>query len=238
MSPMIYEFPDPELADENGIVCAGGPINTESLAAAYEKGIFPWPHSFEEESVLLWFSPPERGVIPLDQLHVLKRVLKELKQVVRENRYSITVNQAFKEVIQYCGQIPRSGETGTWITEELLQAYVDFHQQGRAYSVECWRGEELVGGLYGVCQGSFISAESMFHQESSTSKYCLVALCRFLEKDTSLKQLDIQMVTPASAQFGGQYQQRKVFLKSLEAKGGSVIAWPTNLNVYLRADQD
>lgn len=185
----------------------GGDLNTESLESAYTQGIFPWP---QEGYPMLWFSPPERGLLFFENFKVPKTTKKALKN----NEFTITFDNAFDQVIESCSRVPRSHETGTWILPEMIEAYKQLHKQGNAYSVEAWQGDELVGGLYGVNFNNIYSGESMFFKVTEASKVCLVALVEKL-KTSGLKWLDIQMVTPLLEQFGGEYIARKQFLKML-----------------------
>jgi leucyl/phenylalanyl-tRNA--protein transferase len=206
------EFPDPRDASDDGLLCYGGDLAVETLHDAYANGIFPWP---QEGMPLLWFSPAERGVLDFAEVHWPRRFLREL----RDGRFEITFDQAFKRVIAECALVPRSHETGTWILPAMQKAYVRFHEAGYAHSVECWRrgdvGGDLVGGLYGVYIEGVFSGESMFFKESGASKRCLYALVERLSA-AGLKWMDIQMVTPVLEAFGGKYIEREEFLSRLD----------------------
>lgn len=197
-------FPDPRLAGEDGLLCVGGDLRVETLVQAYWNGIFPWP---QEGVPLLWFSPAKRGILDFSDLHWPRRFLRELK----DDSYRITFDTAFERVIHECAAIPRTHESGTWILPPIEGAYSRFHQAGYAHSVECWQGDELVGGLYGVYVGGVFSGESMFYKVKGASKRCLYAL---IEKLTAagLRWMDIQMVTPVLQTFGGKYVSRDEFL--------------------------
>jgi leucyl/phenylalanyl-tRNA---protein transferase len=201
-------FPDPRAAGRDGLLCVGGDLQVDTLLSAYAQGIFPWP---QEGLPLLWFSPWERGVLDFDEIHWPKRFLREL---AAHKPYRMTFNKAFREVIRHCALVPRMHERGTWILPELERAYIEFHEAGHAHSVECWLGDELVGGLYGVCVQGVFSGESMFHKASGASKRCLYALIEEL-KSSGFKWLDIQMVTPVLESFGGKYISREEFLSRL-----------------------
>ena len=205
--PAAKRFPDPRLAGEEGLLCVGGRLDTESLLEAYSSGIFPWP---QEGLPLLWFSPKERGVLDFAEMHWPKRFLRELKKP----GYQITFNKSFAEVIRECSLAPRSLETGTWILPEMERAYSALHRAGHAHSVECRRDGKLVGGLYGVYVGGVFSGESMFFKESGASKRCLHALVEKL-KTFGLEWMDIQMVTPVLKALGGKYVTRDEFLQRL-----------------------
>ena len=192
---------------------AGGVLSTETLRLAYAQGIFPWP---QEGYPLLWFSPPERGLLFFDQFKIPKTTQKKIKQ----KEFEIKFNTDFKQVIENCSKIPRNHETGTWILPEMIDAYIDLHQQGEAICVEAWKNNKMVGGLYGVLMKGVFSGESMFFKESEASKVCLVELVNHL-KTQGHEWIDIQMVTPLLEQFGGEYIARKKFLAMLKDRHAS-----------------
>lgn len=203
------KFPDPESASPDGLLAMGGDLKTETLEEAYSIGVFPWP---QQGYPLIWFSPPKRGVLFFSDFKIPKSTQKALSR----KQFVLTINKAFKDVIENCARIPRNSETGTWILPEMVDAYLRLHQQKKALSVEAWRDGKLVGGLYGVLINSVFSGESMFFKESEASKVCLVHLVEHL-KPMGLEWIDIQMVTPLLKQFGGEYIARKEFLKMLKA---------------------
>jgi leucyl/phenylalanyl-tRNA--protein transferase len=207
-SGLVKNFPDPREATEDGLLCIGGSLDVATLLQAYSKGIFPWP---QQGYPLLWFSPPERGVLDFSELHLSRTFLKEVKK----NELDFTFNKAFGEVIRACSQIPRSHETGTWILPEMVESYSKFHKAGYAHSIEAWRGNELVGGLYGVYVAGVFSGESMFYKESNASKLCLYKMILHL-KSKGLQWLDTQMVTPLVEKLGGKYISRDEFLERLK----------------------
>jgi leucyl/phenylalanyl-tRNA--protein transferase len=190
------------------LVAVDGRVDADSLYKAYSHGIFPWPHGDQEE---LWFSPIWRGVIDFDRFHVSRSLARALKKC----DYEFTIDRAFREVMRNCAEAPRAGQTGTWITDSLLDAYAELHRRGHAHSLEAWRGEELIAGIYGVFAGGSFSAESMFGRESNSSKMCLVRLVEWL-KARGLSFLDVQMMTPVTKSFGARYIRRLEFLKRLE----------------------
>ena len=157
------QFPDYELATEEGILAIGGDLSTERLTLAYKKGIFPW---FNQEDPIIWWFPPERFVLYPQNI----RVSKSMKKVFKDQTFQFTENQAFEEVIRNCAKINRKGQDGTWITEEMLQAYLQLHKNGLAKSIEVWQNKELVGGFYGIDLGSVFCGESMFAKVSNASK--------------------------------------------------------------------
>jgi leucyl/phenylalanyl-tRNA--protein transferase len=205
------KFPDPSLLPEesDGLIYIGGNLGVETLVQAYSLGIFPWP--LEEIYPLFWFCPEPRGVIDFNDLH-LPRSLERLR---RKNLYRVSFNTAFSKVMEECARQPRPGQEGTWIVPSLLPAYEEFHRQGYAHSIEVWKGEELVGGLYGVYVKGVFSGESMFHLEPNTSKIALVEMILKL-KALGLEWIDIQMLTPVTELLGGHYISRRDFLLRLK----------------------
>ena len=185
----------------------GGELTVELLVDAYSQGIFPWP---DPAYPMLWFSPPERGVLDFDLLHVPK----SLQRLQRKGIYEFTVDRAFKDVITHCAQKPRPGQKGTWILPEMISAYTELFQQGYATSLEAWRNGTLVGGIYGVKIGGYVSAESMFGHEANVSKLCLVEWVSVLSRQ-GYSFLDIQMVTSVTKQFGGRLISRDEFLSRI-----------------------
>lgn len=201
-------FPDPRNTDETGIVAAGGELSLEMLWDAYYHGIFPWPH---EGFPLLWFSPEERGILEFKDLHVPQ----SLKKFRKKSKYLFTHNEAFEDVIGFCAFVPRKGQKGTWITTPIKKAYYKFHKAGYAHSFECWDGDNLIGGLYGVLVDGVFSGESMFGLKPNVSKLCLIQVVDYLKK-MGLEWMDIQMVTPVTKLLGGKYIKRNDFLKKIK----------------------
>lgn len=201
-------FPDPAHPLDEGIVDLSDDLRVTRLLEAYSFGIFPWPH---EDLPTLWYCPEERGVLDFADLHIPR----SLQKVLDRGQFHVTFNRCFDLVIEACSLMPRPGQNGTWITGKLLQAYRAFHRAGYAHSVEVWEGEELVGGLYGVYVAGVFCGESMFYLRPNASKVALVKLIEFLRAH-GLLWMDIQMVTPAMAAFGGKYISRGDFLQRLE----------------------
>jgi leucyl/phenylalanyl-tRNA--protein transferase len=201
-------FPPVESATEDGLVAVGGDLEADTLEAAYRHGIFPWPVSVEFP--LAWFSPDPRGIIDFRELHVSRSFEKFLKK----HPFRVSYNTAFPEVIRACARMRRKGQRDTWITPDIVKGYEKFFLEGHAYSVEVWLEDQLVGGVYGVILGEFVSGESMFMKEDNASKLALYSLIRLLEK-SGIKWLDTQMVTPVVEQFGGKYIPRDEFLVRL-----------------------
>lgn len=201
-------FADPRHSLEGGIVDLSDDLRVERLLEAYSFGIFPWP---QEDLPTLWFSPPTRGILEFHQFHVPR----SLRKLVSSDLFQYSFNRRFSDVIEACARLRRPGQHGTWITDKLVAAYIDFNQAGYAHSLEVWQDEQLVGGLYGVYVGGIFCGESMFHTQANASKFGLVKLVEFLGAE-GLTWIDIQMVTPALAHFGGKYISRDEYLKRLE----------------------
>ena len=202
----MLNFPSVELADEDGVLCIGGNLNSETLCAAYHQGIFPWP--IYEEFPVVWFAPPMRGVLFFDEFHIPKSAAKML----RREKYECRTNTAFEQVISHCANRP----DGTWITPDIIDAYINLHREGVAHSVETYFEEELVGGLYGVSWGKYFCGESMFHLRSGASKAALVHLVEYL-KTRGIKWIDIQNISPLFELFGAREIPRAEFMTLLKS---------------------
>jgi leucyl/phenylalanyl-tRNA---protein transferase len=200
-------FPPPEGATPEGIVAVGGDVRAERLILAYASGIFPWP---VEGYPLLWFSPDPRFALRPEEVHVGRTLRKQL----RKSELRISLDEAFTEVIDACAHQPRSGQDGTWITDELRHGYVRLHQLGFAHSVEAWRDDELVGGLYGVSLGGAFFGESMFSRRSGASKVAFVTLCASLVR-WGFDFVDCQVHTPHLQSLGATEWRRADFLAAL-----------------------
>lgn len=210
----VIDFPPVETADESGLVAVGGDMETSSLLLAYRRGIFPWPIS--REYPLAWFSPDPRGVLDYNDLNISA----SLKKAINKDLFEIKFNSRFLEVIEECSSIEnRKHENDTWITPEIINSYISFHNAGHAYSVEAFNraSGELVGGIYGVLVAGYATGESMFYRESNASKIALVMLMEKLHK-SGIDWLDTQMVTPVVAQLGGKEISRDDFLKRIEVE--------------------
>jgi leucyl/phenylalanyl-tRNA---protein transferase len=204
-------FPDPRLSkDPDGVIAVGGEFSTDLLFEAYSKGIFPWPIDGMLE--LPWFSPDPRAILEFDRLHISK----SLSRTLNAAKFKFTVDEHFDDVIDHCAKVPRRGQHGTWITDELLDGYLDLHRQGYAHSVEVWDdSENLVGGIYGVSVLGTFSAESMFHLKTGASKAALMFLMAWL-RDRGLSWIDIQQMTPHLEKMGARSIPRVEFLRLLE----------------------
>lgn len=202
------DFPDPRRSMAEGLVAIGGKLDVGTLYHAYARGIFPWP---QPELPMLWFSPEERGVLIFDEMKIPRRWRAMLKD---RGGLRFTRDEAFRRVVEACRKQPRPGQDGTWILPEMVEAYENFHAAGFARSYEVWRGEELVGGLYGVFVEGAFSGESMFHLEDDASKRALHFAVESLRAE-GLKWMDTQMVTPVVENFGGRLIPRDEYLKML-----------------------
>lgn len=203
-------FPPAEGASREGVVAVGGDFKPERLLLAYSQGIFPWP---TEGMPLLWFSPDPRFVLRPREVHVGR----SLKKVLRRGTFEIRFDTAFEAVIRACGLVPRPGQDGTWIHEDLIAGYVALHRLGYAHSIEAWRDGALVGGLYGVSLGSCFFGESMFAVEPDASKVAFVTLLAHLER-WGIGLVDCQVKTEHLRRFGAKEIARREFLAELRQR--------------------
>lgn len=204
LDPISIAFPptNKALDDPNGLLAVGGDLSTNRLLAAYQRGIFPW---YEEDQPILWWTPSPRAVLFTDQLHISK----SLKKTLKKNRFSVKANQQFEAVIDACAA-PRVESVGTWITSDMRLAYIDLARKGYAHSVETYRNNQLVGGLYGICLGRVFFGESMFSLEADASKVALVHLAQRL-KDFGFKMIDCQVYSDHLASLGAIEIERAEF---------------------------
>jgi leucyl/phenylalanyl-tRNA--protein transferase len=204
-------FPDASLSDEDGLLAIEGDLSPERLLLAYSNGIFPW---FSEDEPILWWSPDPRFVIYPKDI----RVSHSMKKILKKNKYRVSFDTSFREVISNCSSLRK--EAGTWITNEMIEAYCKLHELGFAHSVETFYGDELVGGLYGVSIGKCFFGESMFQTMDNASKVAFISLSKLLEeKDFSV--IDCQVHTDHLESLGALYISRKKFLDLVE-KGTSI----------------
>ena len=200
MPPCRFAFPDPARADPEGLLAEGGDLEPSTLIAAYRAGIFPWPYDDHE---LLWWSPDPRAILPLEGLHVSR----SLARLLRQQRFRVTLNAAFPEVIAGCAD-----REETWITPGLRAAYVQLHALGWAHSIEVWSADgALAGGLYGVAVGALFSAESMFHRARDASKVAVVALVEHARR-VGLTLLDVQVPSAHLDSLGARTLPRREYL--------------------------
>ncbi|MDH4232685.1 MAG: leucyl/phenylalanyl-tRNA--protein transferase [Nitrospirota bacterium] len=201
-------FPPPELAENNGLLAAGGDLSEERLLLAYSMGIFPW---YSDGSPILWWSPDPRLVLLPGEL----KVSRSLRQVIKKCVFTVTRNTAFEEVIRHCAEIRRKGQRGTWLTEEMIDAYIRLHRAGYAHSVESWHDGELEGGLYGIALGKAFFGESMFAKRSNASKVAFVAHVEHL-RASGCHFIDCQVATAHLKSLGAKEVTRKTFLRMLK----------------------
>lgn len=200
-------FPDPRLADDEGLVAIGGDFGADLLLLAYAQGIFPWPCA---DYPYAWFSPNPRTVLRPAQLHVAR----SLRKARRRKPFRITYDTAFERVMRHCADMPRPGQDGTWIVPDLRAGYLELHRLGFAHSVETWLGDRLVGGLYGLAIGTAFSGESMFYIEPDASKIAFVDLVSRL-RSWGFRLVDCQIHTEHLARFGARDWPRDAFLDEL-----------------------
>lgn len=213
-------FPPVSVASPEGVLAIGGDLSPERLMLAYRSGIFPW---FDDDSPILWWSPDPRMVLFPDEL----KISASMRKVISREVFSITFNNNFDAVIRACAATKRPGQEGTWITEEMIAAYVRLHRLGYAKSVEVWQDEMLVGGLYGIDLGHVFCGESMFARVSNASKAGFIALVQKL-KAAGHKLVDCQVHTAHLASLGAREIPRDVFMRLLQGEGapprsGSVV---------------
>lgn len=205
LSEDVLAFPDPEMADPEGLLAVGGDLSVKRLLLAYRGGIFPW---YNPEEPILWWSPDPRLVVFPSEL----KVSKSMNSYFNQQKFRVTIDTQFEAVIRACGEQPRNGQDGgTWISEEIISAYLQLFEKGFAHSVEVWDGDDLVGGLYGVALGKCFFGESMFARVSNASKFGFISLVRLLD-DRGFWLVDCQVYTEHLASMGAANLPRKVFL--------------------------
>ena len=199
------EFPDVSTATEDGLLAVGGDLSSERLIYAYQNGIFPW---YDDNQPILWWSPNPRFVLFPEDL----KISKSMRQVLRSNKFKVTINKDFEAVIEACAKTNRKGQFGTWITDEMKLAYTRLHLLGYAKSVEVWQDSLLVGGLYGVDLGNkLFCGESMFTKVSNASKVGLISLI----KNNDYRLIDCQVHTSHLERLGAKFIERSDYLSYL-----------------------
>ena len=198
-------FPDPTLADGDGLLAIGGDLSANRLMLAYQHGIFPW---YSDDDPILWYAPHERCVIYPDKL----KVSKSMQQILSRNTFNVTVDRAFDQVIENCAKVERKDQPSTWITSEMQVAYSNLHQLGWAHSIEVWQGKILVGGLYGIAVGKVFCGESMFSLVSNASKVALHALCTRIK----FELIDCQLPNDHLMSLGAEMIDRETYLNYLK----------------------
>ncbi len=201
-------FPPVEMASSEGILAFGGDLQPQRLILAYRSGIFPW---YNEGEPIIWYSPDVRMVLFPEEL----KISKSMRRFISKNEFTLTWNKAFEQVIDQCQNSPRKDQLGTWITDEMKEAYIKLHKLGFAKSIEVWLGEELVGGLYGIDLGHMFCGESMFSKESNTSKLAFIHLVEELQKK-DYKLIDCQVYNEHLESLGAREIPRREFMEMLE----------------------
>jgi leucyl/phenylalanyl-tRNA--protein transferase len=209
------DFPPVELAHPSGILAFGGDLRSDRLINAYTQGIFPW---YEDGEEITWWAPEERMVV-FPQTYVPR---KSLRQIIRKSNFIITQNQAFVQVISNCQNVPRDGQRGTWITDEMKEAYINLHHLGKARSIEVWEDENLVGGLYGVDLKGVFCGESMFSLVSNASKVAFVWLIQQL-KTEGYNLLDCQVYNTYLNYLGATLIPRSDYMEELKKNIFSIV---------------
>jgi leucyl/phenylalanyl-tRNA--protein transferase len=208
LTPELY-FPPASETSPEGIIAVGGDLSPERLLLAYQNGIFPWYNNDEPK---LWWCPEERMVLFFENL----RITKSMRNVLNRKEFQITFNTAFRDVISNCQQSPRKDQDGTWISDEIIEAYCKLHELGHAKSIEVWQNEELVGGLYGIDLGDVFCGESMFSKVPNASKVAFIHLAKQLEI-ANYKLLDCQVYNDHLNSLGCIEIDRDEFLAILKS---------------------
>ena len=221
---LAEEFPDVShaLTEPDGLLAIGGVLNPSLLLDAYRKGIFPW---YSEGQPIMWWSPDPRCVLFHDEF----KISRSLKKSLRKDNYIVTFDQAFSDVVKSCAE-PRLSSPGTWITQSIIKNYQLLYESGHAHSVECWRGETLVGGLYGIAIGKIFFGESMFSNTTDASKICLAHLIHLVKK-LGYALIDCQVTSEHLKSLGAKTIPRNDFSNILavscrEIYGKSEQSWP------------
>lgn len=201
-------FPDPCFAEGTGLLAVGGDLSTDRLLEAYRHGIFPWYNPGEE---ILWWSLDPRFVLFPNEL----KVSKSMRPYFNQNKFEVTYDTRFREVMVYCRDQYRKQQFGSWISNDMIEAYVKLHELGYAHSIEVWKGEQLVGGLYGLSLGKMFFGESMFSLEANASKFGFITLVRKL-KSLGFTMIDCQQETPHLGSLGARGIPRAEFLEKIK----------------------
>jgi len=203
-----FGFPDPNYAERDGLIAFGGDLTPKRILSAYSQGIFPW---YSPGEPILWWSPDPRFVLFPQKFHISK----SLSKTIRKGNYKITMDQAFESVINECANIRNETGCGTWITNEMTQAYIKLFEMGYAHSVETWMDDQLAGGLYGVSLGRMFAGESMFFRKTNASKIAMVALVSF-SRSFNFDFIDCQFKTTHLKSLGAENIPRELFLQLLK----------------------
>ncbi|MCK5541362.1 MAG: leucyl/phenylalanyl-tRNA--protein transferase [Desulfobacterales bacterium] len=202
------EFPPPYLAEPSGLLCVGGDLSTERLLLAYSSGIFPW---YSDDEPILWWSPDPRLILYPKKINISK----SLKKKINNHHFTITMDQAFEDVIYACAGMRTQNCQETWLVDEMILAYIKLHNEGFAHSVECWKDDKLAGGLYGISLGGCFFGESMFTYVNDASKIALATLSSHLSK-LNFDLIDCQVTTNHLITMGGFEIPRHLFLNQLK----------------------
>ena len=203
-------FPPVEMASTEGILAFGGDLQPQRLILAYQSGIFPW---YNEGEPIIWYSPEERMVLFPEELYISK----SMRRLMAKNEFTLSWNKAFEQVIDQCQKSPRKDQLGTWITEDMKQAYIKLHKMGFAKSIEVWHEDELIGGLYGIDLGHVFCGESMFSKVSNASKLAFIHLVQELQKK-DYKLIDCQVYNEHLESLGAREIPRGEFMEFLRVK--------------------
>lgn len=219
-------FPSPKLARRDGLLAVGGDLSIERLLLAYRMGIFPW---FSEDEPIMWWSPDPRLVLFPSEIHISK----SLKKTIKKQLFHVTVDRAFEKVITECATSRYDTDEGTWIVDDMIEAYCDLHRTGYAHSVEAWQDGKLAGGLYGVSLGKCFFGESMFSRVTDASKVAFVKFVKYLAM-RSFEFIDCQVTTSHLMRLGAREIPRDYFLCKLEQS----LNFPTLKGIWEFEDAD
>ncbi len=208
ISTHIKLFPHPYLADEDGFLAICNDLSPERMLMAYQFGIFPW---YSEGNPVYWFFPSPRCVLKPSEV----KVSKSMRSYFNQNKFRISIDTAFENVLIQCRDIPRNEQEGTWLTKDLMKSLLQLHELGYAHSVEVWDGAELVGGLYGLSIGKVFFGESMFAHKANASKYGFISLCKLLEQK-GFTLIDCQQETEHIKSMGASTISKQEFLSKLK----------------------
>ncbi|MBN1950424.1 MAG: leucyl/phenylalanyl-tRNA--protein transferase [Bacteroidales bacterium] len=214
MEEMI-QFPDPNLAENDGLVAVGGSLSRDYLISAYSQGLFPW---FNEGEPILWWSPNPRMVLYPHRF----KISSSLKQRLHSKKYFVKADTNFNRVIENCAMVSRKGQRGTWITSDMVEAYTELHIHGYAHSIETYEGDQLVGGLYGISLGRAFFGESMFYYKTDASKFALYHLSSLMQQ-WEYHFIDVQQSTVHLRSLGAEDLDRRRFLEELK----EALKYPT-----------
>jgi leucyl/phenylalanyl-tRNA---protein transferase len=215
-----WKVPNPEdVANDDGLIALSWELTPAMYQRLYPVGIFPW---FDQDEVVFWFSPPVRSITYTREV----KVAKSMRPYFNKKEWKVTVNQAFEQVVSHCGEMPRPGQNGTWITEKFEHNFIEMHRMGFAHSFEVWEGTNLIGGTFGVMTGDIFVGESMFHTKTNASKFAYISMCRLLAEN-GVEIVDNQIPTMHLSSLGAVEEDRAVYLEILKyAHANSVVKSP------------